>query len=791
MTPNDIVTLAKILGEKGLLLPAPAAPGIPPPATDRIYQSLVVDLDQAIIEAAGAQSVDIYADTLVVRDGIRVQIGNAPQRLSIIARRIIQEGTGQIALAHDGEAPLSSVRILTGKLEGDFGVVSHRNMSSTPYDLTALAEVSERPHYTVFYWRDGAPSITRSEVPAGLLQLGRPLYNTLATSFDLCAGAIGAPNNERIALAHAMLAWIARFAGLGADLASIGRIAEAVRAILPVTRDNELVYPIPPRTAASYKQLAHSRKELSKTTGLDIKFLEMTGTVADIARQFASINIDRDRIEAKLIEDQLKELDMRRQTIKMAIDRVADDINNQKFNADLENIRFGLALKLDSIDKIVKATFDIVVATISLVSSIASIAMGVPPLPQGGTHTDIKGITGLNEAFKGVNPAGADNLTIVKTLFALPFTFAWEHGSDHKDSIKELTEASVAIKKAGAAILDNVMSPAGADEMTRTVGEAIRAIAGKPNPIEAKAAWDGIELDVVNGLQLVIDGDFSGEVKQAAINYKTLMQKICIQGGVLSEYQAAGDAVDRERGTLILQRLAQIAKQAELAKLQTGLTDRSSLTERIKAEVMLRQQTASRAFFEACYGFQRANFFETYTAATLVHPEVLPDPSLMEASYSNMETDHENALQIIGRKQVNFDREILIDDPDQMARLRKGNLTLSIGLNHPLLAKLSHVRLTSVQAWLEATPPLTGRVALELCNGEICQDRIDGGRTIELFGWVQSFPFEYRGDVVEISRTLNDVRIPPFSNWTVGISSPDSLPIIVALRLRLTGYAFQ
>ncbi|WP_213955182.1 MULTISPECIES: hypothetical protein [unclassified Variovorax] len=798
MNSSDIVALANKLDAAGLLLPAPTPLDGSDLGTDRIHQSLVVNLAQVIAESGNARSVDIYTDTLVVSDGMRVQIGNTPQRLSIIARRIVVEGsgTGHILLAHDGAGPIGAVRILTGSVVGDFRVVSVRNKKHEPYDLERLKENSERPCYTVFHWRDDASAISRSEVPAGLLRLGRPLYRSLATSFDLCAGALGAPSNERVAMVQAMLGWVARFAGLHADLAPIGRISEAVRALLPVAQGDDLVHPIPPRTADSYRQLAWSRKELARATGLDIKFLDLTGTIGDIAHQFVSAGIGRDRQEAKLIEGQVIELALRRKTIAAAMERVARDIADQKFEANLQSIRLGLALELDKIDKIVKASFEVVGALINLATSLGAIAMGVPPLPGGGSHGDIKGVTGLIDAVKNTKyggmfaGGGLDHLMTVINLFALPVTFAWENGADHANSIKKLLDATSAIQKAGTAILNNLTSPDLAAEMSSLVGEAIRAIAGKPHPIEAKAAWDAIEVDVVNGLQLIIDGEFSDAVKQAAIKYKTLMEKVCIQGRVLSEYQAAGDAVDRAQGTLVLQRLAQIGKQAELEKLQATLTERTVLAETIKAEITLRQQAAAREFFEACYGFQRATFFETYTPTTFVVPEVLSDPALMEARCAAMETDHADATRLIGIKQVDFDREIFIDDPELMARLERGTVTFPLSPNHPLLATLSHVRLTSVQARLETTPALTGHVALILYSGESCQDRIDSTRNARFFGWFQPFPFEYRGDKVELSRELKHVLLPPFSDWTIGISQPLSPPKIVGLRVRLIGQAF-
>jgi hypothetical protein len=797
--PTDIVALADKLAASGRLLPA----STPPPVADgstRVHQGLVVNLVKAMEQSARAESVDIYADTLVVPEGARVQVGGTPLRLSVIARRIVVEsGAARILLDHNGDNPLGALRILAGGIDGDFGVVSVRGRERPAYDLAKLNEDRQRPHYTVFSWRDGVPAISRSEVPPGLLELGRPLYQTLATSFDLCAGALGDhPSRERLDLAQAMLSWIAGFAGLHADLASVARIAEAVRAILPVANGPAYIHPIPPRSAASYKQLAYSRKELAKTVELDMKFLDLTGTISEIAARFASANIERDRVEAKLIEDQLRELASRRQTLAAAMDRVARDIKDKKFEADLQSIHVELALKIYMINTTVKAAFEIVGALISLAGSIGSIAMGVPPLPGGGSHGDIKGVTGLIDAIKDSKsttvwlPNWANHLFTILNLFALPVTFMWENGADHADSIKTLIAASGAIRTAANSILTAAASPKAAGEMTELVGQAIRAIATKPHPIEAKAAWDAIEIDVVNGLhKLIDDQELSDDVHAEATTYKTMMQKVCIQGRVLSEYQAAADAVDRETGTLILQRCAQIQKEAALQKLRTELTDRKVLTETIRNEVLLRQQAAARAFFEASYGFQRAIFYETYTRTTLANPEVLPEASLMEARYADMVTDFENAGQLIARKRVDFNHRIRIDAPDLMARLKNGSLTMTIDLSHPMLAKLSRVRLKSVQAWLESTPALTERVELKLYNGESSQDREDIDKNIQFFGSVQLFPFEYRGDVVELSRELTEVQLPPFSNWTIAVSQPDPAPTVGALLLRFTGQAFQ
>ena len=802
MTPSELTKLIQTLSAAQLLPPLPltttdAGNGH---VTAFVHADLIVDLADvlATAQAAGASALDIYADTVTMPDGFAALIDLAPMRLSIVARRIFVAGRARITLKHDAGNTLQAARLRVELIEGALSIASLTSGTLTEYDVTRLEAQHATPQFIVFGRSDTSIATRLAPVPSGLLALGRPLYQTLAAAFALAAGVLGGSDTDpaRLALCHNVLGWITTWAGLQSDLAQIARLAENVRTLLPQMDGNQIVHPIPPRTASAYLRLAAARKDVAKTIELDSKFLDQTAAGSAIASQFVAANIARDQIDARLLDEQKNDVLTRRQAISEAMQRTAEALLDQQFNQEIAQIQLDLAVQQDKIDKIVSASFDIAIGVISFGASIAAICMGVPEDPKAGAKKDIEGVQGLIDAFKDTTRQSGREaltwLTVIKRLYLLPFTFLWNNAKDHKDSIAALAKASLQIGKAAKTIWDTLPSKSEADAIAETVGEAIRSIAQKPTALEARAAWDGLETETVNQLDVIInDAATVGDVKRATAAYKTSVQKIAIYGRLMADQQAQADAADRELGALVLQRCAQIDRQAKLEALQTDIIDSATLAKHIRSEIALRLDDAGRSFFEASYGFRRAQFYETYLYPKQFTPTVATRSTTMEEIYTAMTTDHGDAVEANDAKSVSLQRSLRFDAPEILAPLGKGETVLiAIDLDRAAFKGYSRLRVSEVQARLETEQPFNDLIGIELISSGMYVDH-SGTQTMRLAGAGTRLPFEYRPSSIEVEKTLTEVQPPPFTTWAVRVYQPSSPPAATALTIDIKATAYQ
>ncbi|MGA0614237.1 hypothetical protein ACO2Q4_05705 [Paracoccus sp. KR1-242] len=770
------------------------------PGRVEVLAALVVDLPQAIAKAqeAKARSLDIYADTLQVPGKSVTRIQAPLLHVTIIARRIVVDDTGQIYLDHSGDNPLAALRVLTAELACPLAIASARAGKHPNYDLQKLSEKQDVPKFTNFVWRDTGPAIGETNVPPGLLARGEALHSTLAATFHLVAGllATGDEDPEVLTLCHSMLRWIASWSGLQSDLAQIARLADTLRAIMPSYTAGKLVRPIPPLTAATYLSLARARKDLAKAIELDAHFLDQSNDTGQIAKLFVKANLGRDDAESKLIVNSMEALQAEIDSIQEALERAARALKERQLEQELDEIYLERAQAHDQIDKIVDASFQLAIGLVTLGVSIAAICMGVPADPTASAKKDIQGVQGLFDAMKNtrqVLPGGTsapNELKNILRLYALPFTFAFNNIKDHKDSIKALAESAVQIKKAASAILKSGKPGDEQADFASELGEATRRLASSPSPLEARAAWDSLEATAVNALDVVInDPDTAGSIKKAAVDYKTAIQKVAIYGRLMAEQQARKDAALRALGAMTLQKLAQAEKTAAYARLATELTDREALAARIRSEIDVRQDEAARSFFCACYGLRGAQYYETYTPpATL--PALPHRAADLEAIYSDFTGDVEATSGLRG-KAMDFTRDIIINDPEVLKDFANGRLvSIRVQPDHPDLSKLKRLRLTGLEVWAETRPELSDMVGIDIISSTTFDDRGPADRP-QFTGESRRISFEYQGNQPRLSWTgaADSVLPTPFAEWSVTLYRPNSIPVPEALRLRLVGKA--
>lgn len=800
MTTSAYDALVQRLRKSGQA-PAKALVDQQPDGGAHVRADLQLDLLEATTaaRAANAPSLDVYADTLVIPAGATVGVTGALQRITIVARRLIVGDGSRIVLNHADGIGRAALRLIVAERQGPLRIISNQKGQTNPdYDLSDLDTPHAMPRFVNFMFRNGAAGVRTTVVPVGLLARGEPLHQTLAAAVTVGAGALAADDADprMTEIAHGVLGWVASWAGLQNDIAELARIAERIKSIAPEHKGGRRIMPIPPRTAAAYLRLAETRRSLAGSIEMDRKFLEQSGDIAEIARTFVAANIRRDDQDKKLIDQEIDVLLKVEPQLKAALAAAARSLRQHQFQQELDRIHLDLQIELDKIDKIVKASFDIAVGLLSLGASIAAICLGVPADPSASGKKNIDGVKGLIETVQdNVNMGDglkmADHLHNLAFLFKLPFTFIWEHKGDMGDSFKELIAAGVKIKGAAGQIRGGGGFHADLDDIVEALNTALRDLAGKPNALAAKAAWDALELETVNQLDRVInDAEVVGGIKDAAVDYKSSVQKAAVYGRLMAEHQAAIDANQRALAARLLQRCGQLSKTKELENLQQTIVNREALKAHIRAETDLRMEAAGRSFFAACYGLRRAQYYETYSLprTALAIPA---DATAMATIYSSVSTDSADARGPGGR--VKFTRTVEVDDPETLAQLAAGDeagVTLTLGPKALDLERFAVIRLTTARMRLSPPAAPGAKVGVEITSGTSFMDR-HAGDDLEFHGPAAVIPYEYRGETVETQVTFDQIPPPPFATWLVRITANGGVKQPKSLTIELEGSGVQ
>ena len=805
MTPAELRTLIAHYGAQGLLPCAPLV-RLGGGGTDGHFSplgvaaDLVLELDVMLDAAdkAGLESLDLYADTLVVPAGFERRLDGSLRRLTIVARRICTEGKTALRMLHDQDNQFSSVRLFVERIDGQFSLFGgpRRDM---PYDIEQAAAMAGRPQFTNFAWQNGEPALRHTAVPPGLLLHGEPLHRVLAALFGLAAAIAGRPASSpaELSLCHDALGWIARWSGVETGFGELIHAAESLARLLPVLTDAILRRPIPSLGAAQYLELAAAHKDVMGALEAQLGRLQGSGELATALGGVASAFADRDNFELDKLKLQCAELEDRLEVQIAALDRAARTVRQEELAAQIAGLRLQLEADNAQIIRLLKLSFDFAFGIIAVAGSVAALCTGLPANPAALNQAGIDGVRSLGDMFSEANrlrptvhgPVSA--IRAVMKYFAIPFVWA----KDNASTLEKFADPARSVLNAALPALSGPLGDVDPAELAGKLGDAMRALATLPDANEAKAAWQALENEAVNRLDLTIqEADVEDSVRSAASTLKTQVQKVAVYGRLLAEQSAARDAIASELAALKLQYLAVIGKRRRLAALAGQTLTQAQRSEQLQKETALRADGATRGFYVASYGARAAQAYETYqqSATRLLMPATAPD---MAQAHASLAAELADARAASSRQQGELRCELRITDAALLERLSQGQpVSVTIASDQPELARYRRVRLSSVQAWLDVAGVPAQRINIELMTGSTFQDST--GKADELlFSAPQRINFTYAGATIEFAQTLREVRPTPFTTWLIEIVEPQqpaqALQEILALRLVLEGTALR
>lgn len=756
------------------------------------FVDLKLVLDKAI--ALGASGFDIVADTVTIKGGSTINITGSVQLVTIIARRVVIEGEGGavIILDHMDVNSIRSVNIIAAEIATGIAVVSQSATRQT-YDLSHVkAPSNQTPKLFRFGWRDGKMREGDTAVPVGYLGWDQPLYKVLNATYALAAGMLGQQevSAETLRLANNLLRWILSWSGLHADIGSLTRKASSILQLMPTAQEQAdgqfmINYAMPSLTSEACLSLVKSRLDLAKQIELNAALANQAQSVRDIARRFAASLSQSHQIDAKALDDEIKTCDADLQSAQMALDRSSRLLEQQGVDQEIAKIQVNTANEINKIDRIAKASIDLAIAFAGFGLSIVAIATGTPGDPGASTKKGRDGVTGLFEAIK---TAAAPTVYLprwvdVLAVYLIPVTFAVQHASGHSEDLKKLATTGVAMKDAIQKINSSDGTKAQFDEIASIVGQAVQALSAKPGVAEALAAWDAIAIETTNQLDIIInDAGTSAEVKKATTDYKSSIQKMSIYGRLILEIQGRRDALTRHLGTLLLRRISAIEKADEIAKTFAVAPDEATLKQHIEAETAYHMDEARQAFFEACFGFRQAFFYETYEYPKAI-PAFCETAEDMNQVYAAMETDSKSPRRPVRK----FDRTFVVDAPQTLAQLQKGQaVPIEIPTNLPVFQGYSRVRLERMEMRLRSESKIVGLVGIRMDSQSLFTDLHSSG-PIRIEGRPFDVKFEYDEQKVQLSNDFGPIAPPLFCTWTMQIYAPKQLPPISAVEVTLKG----
>lgn len=800
MTPIELRTLIDRYRAEGLLPPGPlvSSGGRAPDGSFNpfgIVADLVVDLKVSLDEAdaAGLEALDIHADTVVVPEGFDRRLDGAVRRLTVVARRIVSEGTTVLRMLHDADNELSRVRIFVETVQGRFTLYGGPTRD-TPYALEEAWDTVARPQFSNFLWQDNRAVVKHTPVPPGLLEHGEPMHRVLAALFALSAGMAGRPGHSEaeLALCHEALAWITRWSGVESGFGELILAAGSLQRLLPVMGVDGLAKPIPDLSASSYLSLAKARQEVMAAMEAHLRSLrasgELAGAVGSVAQAFA----DRDTLDLKTLEARCTELEQRLIQQIEALDRAARTVRQEEFEAELAAMRLKLESDVAQIVRTVKMSLEIAFGVIAVAGSVAALCVGVPPDPKALTETGQKGVLGLKDLYGQAKTLGGSIDGPLKALKALGQSFAipLQWARHNSSTLKNLVDPAKGALNAALPVIRGPLGGLDVEGISRELGDTMRALALMPDANEAKAAWTVLENDAVNRLDLVLATEGTeAAVRNAANTLKTQVQKVAVYGRLLAEQSASKNAIARELATLKLEYVAVIGKRKRLQALEQQALTELERSARLQREITLRAESARRGFFVDCFGARAAQAYETSRQPG--HRLLMPGTAAAMADLrASLLTDRASAQAANARSKGQLRRELLITDDTLLLQLAQGRpISLPIATSHPALASYRRIRLSSVQAWLEFPAASAQRVNIDLVTGSAFRDST-GKEDELLFCSPLKINFTYAGDQVEFSQHLGDVCPTPFTTWVIDVVEPHQMPATPqALRLVMFGTA--
>ncbi|MBK8047182.1 MAG: hypothetical protein IPK16_08715 [Anaerolineales bacterium] len=743
----------------------------------------VVDLGKAYQDAQsnGARSLEVFADTVTIPDKFVAVLGSGSLVvLSIISRDVQLQGSPAVTeLIDAATAPRSpAVRVLADTIKGDLQVqLTPKAGGSTS---TAPIEAADGQllfcGYTI---QDGALVKTAGGLPLDMLSVGEPLYQVLVGSFDLAAGAlIDNANTGNLELGRAVLRWLSRWSTYPtSDLAQLCRAATALGQLLPTAGDDgQFVHAIPTLAADACFAVFKSQIDVAEKYELDQSFQDIHADFRQVVGKVVGAWIQRDHEDATALQNEIDAANAIVAATQKALKQAAADLADRKLEFALEGIELNTEIKLDRINKIVKATFDIVKAVVEIGIGIAMIVVG-DPAGLAGAAADIGEIKGTAQMIATVDAPIAEK---AKNMFQLFYTEplariakgVWQDRELLAKGFKVAAPGAVSAYEA-ATILSKIELPLDdlnkVQETMTQVGELIDSTVNVPNPVTSKAIWDSFEAEAVNQLDAIIgDKDSAKAVTEAALKYKTAVQKVAIYGRAQSEQQALLAQATRSLGTLIIEQGALIQKKAALTTLTQDLSRQEEMLQILQDSRANRLRDLRRAAYVSLSNFRAAYFYENLA---------WPDGSVALASSVNDLKEQAAAATLALEKRTKNLRsphaEKVFDQPELLNEIRERlGTTITFPLTGDKFAEDQRVRLSEVYVWLDgvkAIDPATP-ITVEL---QAAQFR-DRSVSEHGFAFAAAQPvrirFAYRDKRhIESKDLMGAVPPTPFATWSLHV----------------------
>ncbi|WP_340108656.1 hypothetical protein [Pikeienuella sp. HZG-20] len=803
MTSMDLGLLIQQFEHDKLVPPSPLVKttGLPEGSALMTMADLEIDLAKALDEAENGNfdELDIFADTVNFPAKFNRRLDRSVRRVTIVSRRMAANGPAILRMSHEGADTGSVIRIVAAEIDADINLFGGPR-GKDAYDLSQAVETDGPPSFVYFGWRDGAMAVRSVRVPPGLLTHGAPLHLVLSTQFDLAAAILGAPlpGADELRLCHDTLGWINRWSGVDTEFGELTRSAEALRSLIPAPTDSGVMRPMPVLGADRYIDLAEAHSRAMSTMEDTLRSIDSEVDISTMVGSLVTAFADRDTIDLDTLLARRDDLEKRLADQIDALDAASRTIAKDQFDAELASLQLELQNNLATIKRSVKLAFDIAFAIVAIAGSAAALCVGVPPNPAALTDQGVKGVQGVGDMFTEAKQLGASitdvksALTALLKYFVIPINWA-RHNSD---VLSKFADPAKSVLHSALPVLNNPargLERMSAEKMARTVaelGDAMRGLSDYPQAEETKAAWTILETEMVNMLGLVInDPDSESEIKTAANNYKTAVQKVCVHGRLLAEQMAAKISIARQLAALKLEWIAIVSKRQRLETLTRTIGDATEMRKQLRSEALLRAEGAARGFFVATYGARAAQIYETSRPlkSRVVKARAT---AAMATALADFKTEYQSALAVSARERGAFERELVIDDKALMESLSAGNpILFDLDSENADFAAFNRVRLSRVEAWAGLVQPTPQRIAVRIVSGRTFRDRGKSG--IEtIFSDPLSLRFEHQDNRINFVQTLTEALPTPFTRWVIELLEPSPLPGPVHdLRLVFKGWA--
>jgi hypothetical protein len=757
---------------------------------------LVVDLDAAFKKALDnqAEGLQVFADRVLVPKGFARTLGDRPYRLTVIARHMeAEDDSAVLRLKDSGRDAETRARLLLGGLSGRLKVSpSDGGTGAQSTEVTPSPDL----RYAAFALRkpDGPPEGRATLVPEAtaiqleLLDEGKPLHRLLTASYRLAVELIGEGRRDTagLRLARSILVWLSRWATYpSVDLIPVFEAAHSLLRTLPSPHDTGhlLTYSVPARTPAGYLARARDQKELAALYENSLKFDSLGADLRTVTAQVITSWSRRDGTDLVELDERIKRGAERVEKAQEAVQEAARDLDQQKFYLNLDQNDLELQSKLDQIDKIVSATFEVASGVLQLGIGVASACFGNPTAMASGVRA--LNPVPLFQMVKNANHAS----TLEKGLKTF---LAWEfaglipgylknfqdldpkHREAFVDAVKTAFTNIAALTKSVTALVNSARGSQPETGVNKTeVGALVSKMATATDPNRAKADWDSFLADVRHPLDKIVnDPKAAGGVKDAAGKYRATVEKIAIYGRLMAEQQAVLAEAVCELGNLLLRKAAVAEKRSELERLTSTLQDDQARLDRLQQQAAIRLRDVGQAFAATMEGFRSACFYESLGWPAVVTSLPGNAREMQEACGKMAEALTEVDRVAKSRGQIKS-TTIEFDGKDILDGLRKtGEAKIEIRVGHAREFKdYDLVRIESLRPWLVGATTKDGKtpIHVKLSSAALFSDRRSDD-TVDFSGQPCTITFKYGADNKPVFEdSFQEIQPTPFSTWTVRI----------------------